>query len=262
MLKHTALATTLATTSPGRYRPELHPEAPQRQAKPKREKQPEAAHYYSFPYAVFKAPPIRHRNGTAEDGLTVFEFVVAAAIGQLIRLERGKERHELAFQDGGKVIGKARPALDRAKEVRKQHPFWKTKTQHDGGARFPNEVHQTYAATRAEVLKAQAIEPLLDIKVTHAELLRAMALPYKGTNRADLPTALRRLTQPVGKFPPVLRECEELDDGRLRLCANDSGEPLHRDTGTTANQRRDCVGALSILPWCRHAGGKQYHYGR
>lgn len=214
MSNHTARAATNATPRPGRFNPDLHPE-PQR--KPKREKQPQtlwevfrATRSYSFPYAVFKNPPIRHRNGQAEDGLTVFEFKAAGAIGQQVRIARGKKRHDIAQQAAREDADKRWRRPDRVKVGR-----WRR------GFRRKNKMSETYAARRAEVLAEEAISgPLLEIKVTRAELLNAMAVGKNKRNRDALSAALNRLTRPVGKFPPVLREWEELDDGRLKLCAN------------------------------------------
>jgi hypothetical protein len=199
--------------------------------------------FYYLPHEVLKAPPIRHRNGRPKDGVTVFEFALAAAVGLLVRLERGEEAHDYAWPSGKEAIDKRRSKLDRERARReRQRNIKRKRERYDPGydpdadgpptdhppryhqrRRHWDDTHYTvagrqgYATARAEYDKLVADDKLVDVEVTRANLLRAMAVPRKGANYAALPAALQRLTQPVDKFPPPLERWDALPDGRLHL---------------------------------------------
>jgi hypothetical protein len=263
-----------------RYRPKCEPLRQTTRAADRLAARPRTTTtFYYLPQEVLKAPPIRHRNGRPRDGVTGFEFALAAAIGLLVRLERGEEAHEYAWPSGKEAIDKRRSKLDRERARRERQRNIKRKRErydpgYDPGADGPPTDHparyhqrrrhwddthytvagrQAYAAARAEYDKLVADDKLVDVKVTRANLLRAMAVPRKGANYAALAAALQRLTQPIGRFPPALQRCDELPDGRLQLqvhpfwvpadCYEPAPSPLPTSGPTVLALYLFCLGA-------------------
>jgi hypothetical protein len=179
---------------------------PNPEAKPK-----SATTSIGLPRAVLKSPPIRHRG--AEQGLNALEFCLVGALTVLARAELSKRRHAYALGCGKDDItrfrGQRRRRDARAAELGEPSSSELFEMLGSGG----------YSRGVAK-FRQQRRHPDYTIEASTKALLGLAGLSTNGKNQALVPAALRRLSQPFGKFPPVLRNWERLASGKFLLVVN------------------------------------------
>jgi hypothetical protein len=201
----------MITARARRNEPQLDPaRVPKSEARPKL-----APDFVCLPQAVLKSPPIRHRG--AEQGLSALESCLVGALTVLARAELKQHRHAYALRTGKEYIksfrekGKGHYANDvfSAPENFQAHGW-------EGYSRGVDKFNQRRS------------HPDYPVVASAKALLGLAGLSTNGKNQALVPAALRRLAQPIGKFPPVLRHFEKLRGGKFQLVVNSWWAPTKR----------------------------------
>ena len=162
--------------------------------------------FVCIPRQLVIRPPIRHRGAPDDDGLSVFEFVVAATCVRLARAELNNFRHKYALSIGKKAINRERRHASKDLQTK------------IGGVSYQFKL----AGTDGYLQGQQAFDDAMRgecfaVELSAHEFFRASGLARNGRSTARLPSTFERLTMGAGTFGPVLRQWTKTRHGRLRL---------------------------------------------
>jgi hypothetical protein len=162
-------------------------------------------------------PPIRHRGDKSDADLSLFEFVIAATCAGLARAKLAEARHQHALRAGREALQRERPQASRDMSFRMGRVSYQFMLAGKVG----------YEEGRRAFDHNADGESFL-VEISSRALLRVAGLSWNSHNRARLGSALRRLTKPIAKFPPVLWRWPKAPNGHLRLLVDGWWVPRRR----------------------------------
>ncbi len=185
--------------------------------KPKGDTQGNKVAFVCIPRELAIKPPIRHRGADADDGLSVFEFVVAATCASLARAGLNRIRHEYALGIGKEAITRERRQASKDLQTI------------IGGVSYQFKLAGTDGYLQGQNAFDDAVRgECFTVELSVPDFFRTAGLARNSRSTALLPSTLDRLTSKIGSFSPILRQWTKTRNGRLRLKVEGEWVPKRR----------------------------------
>lgn len=206
----------------------------------KQHRQKSIKHFVLVPRTILKNPPISSTKTADAKLVTPFEFSVAIGILLLARKATNHSFHEQSFEKGKSAIENERKAADEFAEAwknkkklkkekieveapKRRHTFSREESYRP---KLKREDSITYAGSyayhkRLKRLRQRPINNPIAIEITQFQIVKIARIHQGAATFKRLPSAMDRLTRPVGNMEPLINHLER-EGGRLRLIVNET----------------------------------------